>query len=551
MILRAVNLYIAANLLLLLAAAGVASLRWINGRSSNPISQGRQLMIAYALSLAVVLLPFVNELLPRAEFLPRNAQVWSAASMGDWSQSAPAGERFAISVASSQVSAPVNTVRTFSVMLFLVGAGVCVAMLVIEAFGIRRIIRGAQTIVRRRRVRVLSSQAVDVPFSFWLPGLHFIVLPDALIVRPADWRMALRHEAQHHRQLDTRLAYAFQLLRVLFFWNPAVHWLHGSVAELQEFACDEALVTRRKISAHAYCSCLLRVAESAMQRHRMAIVAGMLGDAAGRGVLKERVEALLAPPSTRSGLAPAAIGISAAVFALMLGTTAAFSATIQDRRISPQQAQQLLEAARQRIGVPLIGSPQILLGTVQPGGDIPLAVNERVIEQLNRLLGTPDGRAFMREGLHRMRQHEALIAGALAHHALPAELMAVPLVESGYRNLPPSDNPRHGAGLWMFIEPTAREFGLTVNATVDERLDVSLETDAALRMFGHLHEQFGDWGLALLAYNAGERRVEEAVRATGSRDVWRIIEQGYENDPDYVPRVMATLLIMKNPTVLE
>jgi len=134
---------------------------------------------------------------------------------------------------------------------------------------------------------------------------------------------------------------------------------------------------------------------------------------------------------------------------------------------------------------------------------------------------------------------------------LPAELMAVPLVESGYRNLPHDGDPRHGAGLWMFIEPTAREFGLTVNASTDERLNVALETDAAMRMFDRLHERFGDWGLALLAYNSGERLVEQGMGTTGSRDVWQIVERGYENDPDYMARITAVLLIMKNPAALE
>ena len=150
-----------------------------------------------------------------------------------------------------------------------------------------------------------------------------------------------------------------------------------------------------------------------------------------------------------------------------------------------------------------------------------------------------------------MQEHEALLTAAITHYGLPAELMAVPLIESGYRNLPPGDNPRQGAGLWMFIEPTARRFGLAIDGDTDERLNVVLETDAAMRMLGGLYERFDDWGLALLAYNAGERRVEEAVSATGSRNPWQAVEQGFENDPDYLARVMAIALIMKNPALID
>jgi membrane-bound lytic murein transglycosylase D len=431
----------------------------------------------------------------------------------------------------------------------LAGFAVFAITLLIEAARIRRIVVDAQTIARRRHVRVLSSQAVCVPFSFWWPGSNFIVLPADLILRPADLRMAIRHEAQHHRQLDTRVTYIYQLLRALFFWNPAVHWLYKSVTELQEFACDEVLIVQRKVSAHAYCSCLMRVAEAAVNQQRMSICTGMLGGA-GRGILKNRIEALLAGRSSAKR-APVAMALGGATLVLMAGMTVAFSATIQDRRITPEVAQQMLAAARQRSEFVPVAPRQVLLAAVEPADDFPLAVNERVIEQLNRLLGTPDGRAFMRASLQRMQEHEALLVGALVHYGLPAELMAVPLVESGYRNLPHDDHPRHGAGLWMFIEPTAREFGLAVNTNTDERLNVALETDAAMRMFDRLHERFGDWGLALLAYNSGERLVEQGMRTTGSRDVWQLVEDGYENDPDYLARVTAVLLIMKNPTALE
>lgn len=529
--LDAVNMYIAANLLLLLAAAGIAAVRFASGRLQNPIDYRRQLLLAYVLTAAVLLLPCATALHARAEFLPRNAQIWSAASMSDATPGAPGNHRIAISAASLDMTAPLNVVRWLAASLFLAGAAAVAILLLIEVARIRRIVVDAQTIARRRRVRVLASPAVRVPFSFWLPTLHFIVLPADLVLRPADLRMAIRHEAQHHRQLDTRLAYAYQMLRVLFFWNPAVHWLQRSIVDLQEFACDEALVAQRRVSAHAYCSCLLRVAESAMRQQRTSICASMLG-AAPPSVLKKRIEALLVRNTSNHARSPAVAVLGGMVFVAMVGATVAFPAAIHDRRISSQQAQAMLAVARR-------------------GSDFPFAANERVIEQLNRLLSTPDGRAFVRRGIERMKQHEPLIADALARYGLPAELMAVPLVESGYRNLPPGENPRHGAGLWMFIEPTARRFGLTVDANVDERMNVVLETDAAMRMFGALHGQFGDWALALLAYNAGERRVQEAVRATASRDVWHVISQGYENDPDYVARVMAVLLIMKNPAALE
>jgi membrane-bound lytic murein transglycosylase D len=103
----------------------------------------------------------------------------------------------------------------------------------------------------------------------------------------------------------------------------------------------------------------------------------------------------------------------------------------------------------------------------------------------------------------------------------------------------------------MFIAPMARLYGLTVDANRDDRIDVAAETDAAVRLLSDLYRQFDDWGLALLAFNAGSERVERGIVQTGSRDVWTLIARGHENDADYVPRVMAAILILGNPTILN
>jgi hypothetical protein len=225
--------------------------------------------------------------------------------------------------------------------------------------------------------------------------------------------------------------------------------------------------------------------------------------------------------------------ITGAVALTLMATTAlALSSTIHDRRISADEAHRMAAVAQQN-------------------GSFPIVANDRVVRQLNLLVSTPDGRAYLQASLERMQGYEAFISEQLARQGMPLELLAVPLAEAGYRNLPQGDNPRHGAGLWMFVAPTARRFGLRVDSQRDERLDVAAETGAAIRLFSSLHLQFKDWGLALLAYNAGSALVERAIRQTGSRDVWKLIDQGYENDPEYVPRVMAVILILENPTVLD
>jgi len=267
-----------------------------------------------------------------------------------------------------------------------------------------------------------------------------------------------------------------------------------------------------------------------MSQRRSSLAVGMAGHAASN-LLKRRIEALLKPPAQPLPR-PALVGIGMAVFTLMAGTALAFSTAIQDRRISADIAAEMAINARQDTG-------------------FPIAINEHVLRQLNLWLGTPDGHVDLQDALRRMQSRAPELATQLARRHLPPELIAVPLVESGYRNLPQGIDPRHGAGLWMVIKPTANRLGLRVDSNHDDRLDERIETDVALRLLERLHRQFNDWELALLGYNAGGPRVQNAVQETGSRSAWTLIDKGYENDPDYLARVMAAVLVIKNQSALN
>jgi hypothetical protein len=151
-----------------------------------------------------------------------------------------------------------------------------------------------------------------------------------------------------------------------------------------------------------------------------------------------------------------------------------------------------------------------------------------------------------------MQTYKAMIGKKLEHYRAPTELFALPVVETGYQNRP--QDPQHeswGAGLWSFIESTARNYGLKVNGQVDERLNPELLTDAAIRYLSSNHARFDDWQLAILAYNVGEQTVQRAITSTGSRDAWVLIHKGIENDKNYLAKVMATVLILKNPDVVK
>jgi hypothetical protein len=247
----------------------------------------------------------------------------------------------------------------------------------------------------------------------------------------------------------------------------------------------------------------------------------------GSGVLVLRIQAALNRPHAQIRERKTVLAAAASVFVLA-AIAAVFATPIKDRRVSMAEAQRLAAIARQ-------------------GSAFPITMNERVHEQLNLLLATPDGRAFIRAGLSRMGAYQAAIHEQIERYGLPPELLAVPLMESGFRNLPPGANARHGAGLWMFIESTAKRYGLEMSSSHDARLDVAAETDAAMRLFSSLQSSLKDWHLALLAYNSGQGMVERGIRDVGSRDAWRLDERGYRNEPGYLPRAMAVIVILKNP----
>ena len=125
---------------------------------------------------------------------------------------------------------------------------------------------------------------------------------------------------------------------------------------------------------------------------------------------------------------------------------------------------------------------------------------------------------------------------------LPEELKFLPIVESALR--PTVHSPVGAAGLWQFTASTARLYGLTVNSQIDERLDPHKATEAAVRMLSALHTQFGDWGLALAAYNCGPGRVRKAIRIAGNKDFWTIQAHLPRESQRYIPGFIAAAYLM-------
>jgi membrane-bound lytic murein transglycosylase D len=218
--------------------------------------------------------------------------------------------------------------------------------------------------------------------------------------------------------------------------------------------------------------------------------------------------------------------------AALLLTTAAFASRglIQDRRLGIEDVRGL--AAKASLD-----------------GGIRLPANDLVVDRLNRFLGTPERRQQLRGELATMEHFRPMIERKLATQGMPPVLLAVPLFESGFENDRLSSHK--AAGIWQFIPETARRYGLAVEEgkAVDDRLDPAKETDAAIEYLQDLYLIFQDWGLALKAYNEGERHVIELMRARHTRDPWEL--ERAASAENYLPGAVAMMIILKNPSLAE
>lgn len=133
---------------------------------------------------------------------------------------------------------------------------------------------------------------------------------------------------------------------------------------------------------------------------------------------------------------------------------------------------------------------------------------------------------------------------ALERHGMPNELRYLPVIESAL--LPTAVSKAGAAGLWQFMPGTATGLGLEVNSLVDQRRDPYLASDAAARYLKQLFQSYGDWSLAIAAYNCGPGNVNKALRRAGDgkHDFWEIYPFLPKETRGYVPAFIAANYIM-------
>ena len=178
-------------------------------------------------------------------------------------------------------------------------------------------------------------------------------------------------------------------------------------------------------------------------------------------------------------------------------------------------------------------------------GDLPLVLNDPVIQYIHYF--TTSGKGFLLETFKRAGRYRPMIERIFREEGVPQDLIYVAQAESGFE--PKSLSNAGARGMWQFMASEANDYNLHRNWWVDERQDPEKSTRAAARDLKSLYQQFGDWYLALAAYNSGVGTIERAVARTGYADFWELYQRGVlpRETRNYVPLIIATALIAKNP----
>ncbi len=191
-------------------------------------------------------------------------------------------------------------------------------------------------------------------------------------------------------------------------------------------------------------------------------------------------------------------------------------------------------------------APKLKTELNQTTSGIPLELSDPVLSYVH-YFSTDRGRKILLAGFQRSGRYKALIERVFAEEGVPQELVYLAQAESGF--LPRAISRKNAVGMWQFISGTGATYDLVHTSTFDERFDPEKATRAAAHYLKDLHARYGDWYLAMAAYNCGAGAVDRAVERTGYADYWELLKRHAlpKETANYVPIILAMTIMAKNP----
>jgi membrane-bound lytic murein transglycosylase D len=171
-------------------------------------------------------------------------------------------------------------------------------------------------------------------------------------------------------------------------------------------------------------------------------------------------------------------------------------------------------------------------------------INPLIQQYINYYQGR--GRSTMENGLRRSGRFMKLARDIFAREGVPLDITWLAQVESAWQVRALSN--KAASGLWQFVPGTGGAYGLRQTAWIDERNSLEQATRASARYLKDLAKRYnGNWELAMAAYNTGAGHVDRAIAMTGTADFWTIYPYLFQETRNYVPNILAVILIAKNP----
>lgn len=176
---------------------------------------------------------------------------------------------------------------------------------------------------------------------------------------------------------------------------------------------------------------------------------------------------------------------------------------------------------------------------------LPLEENDAVVSFIN-FFSSSRGKKIMAFGMQHSGRYRAMIQRILSEEGVPQELIYLAQAESGFS--PRAISKARCVGVWQFIAYRGREYGLNQTPATDDRMDPERATRAAAKHLRDLYNHFGDWNLAMAAYNCGPGCIDKAIQRTGYADFWELRRLNVlpKETANYVPAILAMTIIAKN-----